>query len=94
MRYFRISDDGMDCFSKQAELRPSAAVTDKCPATVPSKDIETSPTLLNKTETGDSSYQTFCMDAFNAAIAPVYTIVMALYTGWRQTFKTYCHVIN
>lgn len=61
----------LDCFPKQAELISSAAVTDTCLTAASSQDLETSPTPLNKTEAGDSSYQTFCTHALNAVITPI-----------------------
>lgn len=61
----------LGCFSKQAELGSPAALTDTCPTAASSQDLETSPTPLNKTEAGDSSYQTFCTHAPNAVITPI-----------------------
>lgn len=61
----------LGCFSKQADLTSSAALTDTCPTAASSQDLETSPTPLNKTEAGDSSYQTFCTHALNAVITPI-----------------------
>jgi hypothetical protein len=42
-----------------------------CPTAAPSQDHETSPTALNKTGAGDITYLTFCIQALNAAVAPI-----------------------